>query len=38
MVSRRDIGNVRWGHHNAVIHWMSKDSRRQWTHSIDRTL
>jgi len=35
MVSRRDDGNARWDvdarrkHHNAVIYWMSKDSKRQ---------
>ena len=29
MASRWDVGNARWGHHDAVMHWISKDSRRQ---------
>jgi len=38
MASRRDVGDARQGYYNAVMHWMSKDSHRQWTHGIDRTL
>jgi len=38
MASGRDVGNMRWGCHNAVMHWMSEDSQRQWTYSMDRTL
>jgi len=38
MASERDVGNARRGCYNAVMHWMSEDSKRQWTHSIDRTL
>jgi len=38
MASGQNVGNARWGCYNAVMHWMSKDSKRQWTHSMDRTL
>jgi len=38
MASGRDDGNARWEYYNAVMHWMSKDSKRQWTHRINRTL
>ena len=38
MASGWDIGNARWEHYNAVMHWMSEDSKRQWTHSTDKTL
>jgi len=39
VVSRRDVGDARRGHYYAVMHWiMSEDSKRQWTHRMDRTL
>jgi len=38
VVSRQDIGNARQGHHYAVMHQMSKDSNRQLTYGMDRTL
>jgi len=38
VASRWNDGNARWGHYNAIMHWMSKDSHRQLTHGMDRTL
>ena len=39
MVSRQDIGNARRRHYYAVMHQiMSEDSKRQWTHRMDKTL
>jgi len=38
MVGRWDVGNARQEHYYAVIHWMSEDSKRQWTHRTNRTL
>jgi len=38
VVSRQDVGNIRWGHYYAVMQLMSKDSKRLWTHRMDRTL
>jgi len=39
VVSRQDVSNARQGHYYAVMHWiMSEDSKRQWTHRMDRTL
>ena len=35
---RRDADNTRWRHYHAVMHWMSRDSKRWWTYSIDKTL
>jgi len=32
MVGRRDVGNTRRGHYYVVMHWISEDSKRQWTH------
>jgi len=38
MASRWDVGDARWGYYNVVMHWMSKNFYKQWTHNIDRTL
>ena len=38
MASKQDVGNVRQEHYYAVMYWMSEDSKRQWTHRMDRTL
>ena len=45
MASGRDVGNARRDvdilkqrHYYTVMHWMSRDLKRQWTHSMDRTL
>ena len=35
---RRDIDGTEQRHYHAVMHRMSKDSRRQWTYSMNRTL
>jgi len=36
--ARRDVNNIRQRHYHVVMHWMSRDSKRRWTHSMDRTL
>ena len=44
MASGQDVGNTRRDvdiskqrHYHAVMHWMSRDLKRQWTHSMGRT-